>query len=76
MTKASIAQMAAFTGADQSDIDAELEAAFSEAIGQNDYQRLLDQKWLPFQGTKHMTLVFQDAVEKEVRAAREFLESL
>ncbi|EWS65671.1 hypothetical protein Y695_01061 [Hydrogenophaga sp. T4] len=76
MTKTTIAQMAAFAGADQADIDAELEAAFSEAIGAEDYQRLLDEQWLPFQGEARMDLPFQDAVASEVRAARAFLETL
>lgn len=76
MTKTTIAQMAAFAGADQADIDAELESAFSEAIGAGDYQRLLHEQWLPFQGKAHMDLPFQDAVASEVRAARAFLETL
>lgn len=76
MSTLTIAQMAAITGSDKTAIDAELETAFSEAVGEKDYQRLLDQQWLPFQGTAHMNLQFQDAVAAEVRAAREFLEAL
>jgi hypothetical protein len=68
--------MAKFTGADQADIDSELEEAFSGAIGATDYQRLLDEKWLPFQGTAHLNMTFPDALGKEVAAAREFLGSL
>lgn len=76
MTKATVAQMAAFTGADQADIDAELEAAFPAAIGAEDYQRLLNEQWLPFQGKAHMDQPFEDAVESEVRSAHAFLETL
>lgn len=64
MTKATVAQMAAFTGADQADIGAE------------DYQRLLNEQWLPFQGKAHMDQPFEDAVESEVRSAHAFLETL
>jgi hypothetical protein len=56
--------------------DEEYETAFSEAIGADLYQRLLDEKWLPFPGEKHKRLPFAEAVQREVKNARDFLDSL
>jgi len=56
--------------------DEQLETAFADEIGASDYQRLLDEKWLPFQGDSHSNRTFNEAVKKEVQAAREFLASL
>lgn len=55
---------------------ADLEEAFSEAIGPEVYQKLLGEQWLPFQGVAHLRLSKKEAVAREVVAAREFLASL
>mgnify|MGYP003661735571 CR=1 FL=1 len=56
--------------------DAALESAFADAIGHDKYQRLLDEQWLPFEGTSRLSLSLADAVAREVKAATEFLQSL
>jgi hypothetical protein len=56
--------------------NAQLESAFSEAMGAINYQRLLDEKWLPFQGESHLKLSNKEAVAREVAAATEFLSEL
>lgn len=55
---------------------ADLEEAFAEAIGPEVYQKLLKEKWLPFQGVAHLRLGKEEAVSREAVAAREFLASL
>lgn len=61
---------------DGSERDAALESAFADAIGHDNYQRLLDEKWLPFAGTAHLSMSFEDAVARELKSASEFLEDL
>ena len=61
---------------DDSERDATLELAFADAIGHDKYQRLLDEQWLPFAGTAHLSMSLKDAVAREVKAATEFLETL
>ena len=61
---------------DDSERDATLESAFADAIGHDKYQRLLDEKWLPFAGTSHLSLPLAAAVAREVKAATEFLATL
>ena len=55
---------------------ATLESAFADAIGHDNYQRLLDQKWLPFAGKTHLSMSLADAVAREVKAATKFLQTL
>lgn len=55
---------------------ATLESAFADAIGHDNYQRLLDQKWLPFAGRTHLSMSLADAVAREVKAATKFLQTL
>ena len=55
---------------------ADLEEAFAESIGPDAYQKLLDEKWLPFQGTTHLRMTKEQALTREVASAREFLDSL
>lgn len=59
----------------QTELDANLETAFADAIGPARYQRLLDEQWLPFAGKTHMKMPFAAAVDSEVQSAIAFLES-
>lgn len=56
--------------------DNRLEEAFVDAIGQQAYDRLIAEQWRPFAGTAHLRLSIDDAVSREVQAARGFLEDL
>ena len=56
--------------------DENYETAFAQAIGADQYQRLLNEQWLPFQGESHKRLPFPEAVLREVARAQEFLAAL
>lgn len=61
---------------DRSEEDTALELAFVDAVGQENYQKLLNEGWLPFHGSLHEKLEFATAVANEVKEAQEFLASL
>ena len=61
---------------DSMPVDEEYETAFADAIGSDQYQRLLNERWLPFPGEDHKRLPFAEAVTREVRRAKEFLDGL
>lgn len=56
--------------------DEEYETAFADAIGSDQYQRLLNEQWLPFPSEDHKRLPFAEAVTREVKRAKEFLDGL
>lgn len=55
---------------------ASLEERFVEVLGDAVYRRLLAEQWVPFAGEHHSCLTSEQAVAREVGAARAFLDGL